>query len=153
MQESGAGVNEGRGDSAESLIESNFTEGSQLPEGWPVDLIPLPPGTTAVASLSKTFLPGTAGPATAVLYSTARSPQEVQDFLVGELPKRGWTLLESSPPGEAMVTAAQGNGYVGIFSSGKGFGSLEAEGAEALGMQIVLAELPEGQAWPSSNPQ
>ena len=132
---------EGAGPTTEELVEANFKEGSQLPEGWPVDVIPLPPGAAVVASLNKTALPGSTSPTSAVLYSTAQSPQEVHEFLANELPKRGWTVLETSPSGETMVTAARRDNFLGVFSSGKGLGSLEPEGREAIGMQVVLAEM------------
>jgi hypothetical protein len=127
--------------SAQDLVEKNLKLGSELPPGWPAPLVPIPPGASAVASLSKTSIPGSSGPSTAVLYSAPQSPAEIQDFFSQELPKRGWTVLQSSPPGDSMVTAARGNGYLGVFTSGTEIGPVGPSGTEAISMQVVLTEI------------
>lgn len=126
---------------ADDLVGENFRMGPELPQGWPAHLVPTPAGASVVASLSKTSIPGSPGPATAVLYSAPQSAAEIQAFFVGELPKRGWEVLESSPPGDSMVTAARGNGYLGVFSSGTGLGPAAGSQTETMTIQVVLAEM------------
>lgn len=118
-----------------------FTEGSEVPEGWPVEVIPLPPGAAPVASLSKTTVAGTAGEANTVFYTAEQSPEEINALWARELPAKGWTIIDTSPPGEYLVTTAEGNGYVGIFGAGVGFGPAEVSSGKKIAIQIILAKL------------
>ena len=140
--QTGAASNEQLRD-IDDLVGENFRMGPELPQDWPMHLVPTPAGASVVASLSKTSIPGSPGPATAALYSAPQSAAEIQAFFAEELPKRGWEVLESSPPGDPMVTAARGNGYLGIFSSGTELGPAGAGGTGTITMQVILGEMAE----------
>ncbi len=125
---------------AVDLIDQNLKRGTELPAGWPVDLIPLPEGASPIASLAQTTIPGSTAPATAVFYSASLPSQEIQELFARELPKKGWNLLESSPPGDSMFTVVEGNGYVGVFGTGKGLAESEAKADQPMTIQVVLAK-------------
>jgi hypothetical protein len=91
--------------------------------------------------LSKTTVPNTAGEANTVFYSAEQSPQEIQAFWSRELPAKGWQIIDSSPPGEYLITTAEGNGYVGIFGAGVGFGPAEVSSGKKIAIQIILAKM------------
>jgi hypothetical protein len=138
---------ESPGASAESLAK--YKEGSQLPADWPESSIPVPPGAKVVASISKATAPDQAGEASTVLYVVTQTPQEIHDFMAAELPKKGWTLLESAAPADSgfSVTSAEGNGYYAVLTAGEGIAPTDVADADKVTLQIILAKVP-----PAENP-
>jgi hypothetical protein len=119
---------------------AGFTEGPGVPEGWPVAAIPLPPGAVPVASLRNTTAPGTDAEANVVFYSAEQSFSEIHAFMIRELPAKGWKIIESSPPGDYLITTAEGHGYVGIFGTGIGFGPSEVSSGQKIALLVILAK-------------
>lgn len=141
------------GASADSLAK--YKEGSELPAGWPKDQIPVPTGAEVVASISKATVPDQEGEASTVLYLVTQTPQEIHDFMATELPKKGWTLLESSAPADSgfSVTSAEGNGYIAVFTAGEGIAPADVADADKVTLQIILAKVPEtGESSPAASP-
>jgi hypothetical protein len=135
------------GATSENLAQ--YREGSQLPDDWPSQSIPVPAGAQVVASIENATVAGAAGEANTVLYSVNQSVQEVHDFMQAELPKKGWNLLESSDPAQSgvSVTSAEGNGYIGVFTAGEGLAPPDVLEADKVALQIILAKGP-----PTANP-
>jgi hypothetical protein len=138
---------ESPGASADSLAK--YREGSELPADWPESSIPVPSGAEVVASISKTTVADQPGEASTVLYVVTQTPQEIHDFMAAELPKKGWTLLESAAPADSgfSVTSAEGNGYIGVFTAGEGIAPVDVADADKVTLQIILAKAP-----PTGNP-
>jgi hypothetical protein len=133
---------ESPGASADSLAK--YREGSELPADWPESSIPVPSGAKVVASISKTTVADQPGEASTVLYLVTQTPQEIHDFMAAELPKKGWSLLESAAPAESgfSVTSAEGNGYIAVFTAGEGIAPADVADADKVTLQIILAKVP-----------
>lgn len=117
-----------------------YTEGPSVPDGWPVDLIPLPPGAAPVASLDKTAVPDAEGEGYAVFYSADQSVQEITQFFTAELLNKGWKILETTPPDQYVAITAQNGGYVGIFGIGQGLGPPQTSSGKKIAFEVLLGK-------------
>jgi len=85
---------------------AEFSEQGQLPQDFPADL-PVYPGAESDQGLS---IPGQG---LLVTFSTVAASDEVRAYYADELPKRGWTLLESE--GEHRIVARKDDQEVSIM--------------------------------------
>lgn len=121
-------------------VPENYREGPALPQGWPVDLLPLPEGSAPVALLDKVTVPGQPGEATSALYASSISPTEANTFWKRELPKKGWKIVDNQSGKDFLLITAEGNGYVGVFGAGEGLGPPATTTGQKISLQIVLTK-------------
>lgn len=122
-----------------SLMEA-FSEGPQLPDGWPEDKIPLPPGSRPVASLAETVIPGTGGAATGVFYDSLDSAGQLQSFFDAELPGAGWNILDSQITGNYLELSAEGHGFAAVFIGGTLPNTVRLQSGASISLQVLLTK-------------
>jgi hypothetical protein len=103
-------------DTVSKLLES-FREGPQVPDGWPTQAVPVPPGAKPVASLQRSILPNGAE-TMSMFYASGRPSKEIQAFFRAQLPKNDWHEAKSQEEGELRWVTAESDVFNGLFMAG-----------------------------------
>ena len=123
--------------SALNQLLENFREGPATPDGWPAELIPVPPGARPVASVQRSTLPNGAE-TMSMFYASDQSPQDVHASFRSQLPRRGWVEVKPANDGDLTTVSAQTEGFNGLFVAGPMPTVPRLESGETIDVLVIL---------------
>lgn len=125
-------------DTVAKLLES-FREGPQVPDGWPTDAIPVPPGAEPVASLQKSVLPNGAE-TMSMFYASGQSSATIQSFFRAQLPRNDWSEAKSQEEGDLRWVTAENETFNGLFMAGPVPSLPRLESGAVIDVLIILTK-------------